>query len=217
MGHDYLEQPFPEWIEGSTEERFTRIYERRFWGPLESSSGPGSSLEQARVVMEMLPQLLEEFDIRSVLDIPCGDLHWMQHVELPVEEYIGGDIVGELVTRNREQFGRSDRVFLHLDMISSELPKTDLVLCRDGLVHLRYEQIWEALANFKRSGARYLLCTTFTGDRENRDVQTGDWRPLNFQNPPFSFPESIRLIDEHCPEEGFGDKALGLWELAALP
>uniref|UniRef100_UPI002157A42F class I SAM-dependent methyltransferase n=2 Tax=Pseudomonadota TaxID=1224 RepID=UPI002157A42F len=82
-----------------------------------------------------LPHLLREFNIRSVLDIPCGDFNWMRHVDLGGVHYIGADIVPELVEHNRRTY-RGPRIqFEHLDVIASPLPKVDAVLCRDGLVH----------------------------------------------------------------------------------
>ena len=64
-----------------------------------------------------------------------------------------------------------------------------------------------------------LLATTFTGRTENLDIATGgDWRPLNLQIPPFSFPPPLRLVNEGCTEgrNMFTDKSLGFWRLADL-
>src|SRR5262249_44319665 len=95
----------------------------------------------------------------------------------------------------------------------------DLVLCRDGLVHLSAADIWRALRNFRRSGADYLLATTFIGDRVNVDIATGEWRPLNMQRPPFAFPAPAALIDERCRHTGgiYADKRLALWRFEDLP
>jgi hypothetical protein len=39
-----------------------------------------------------------------LLDIPCGDFNWMKLLNLGVD-YIGADIVGELIAENRRRFG----------------------------------------------------------------------------------------------------------------
>jgi glycosyltransferase involved in cell wall biosynthesis len=85
-------------------------------------------------------------------------------------------------------------------------------------VHLSLHDIEAAIANIIRSGSRYLLTTTFPSRDTNHDIETGQWRPLNLERPPFSFPAPIRLIDEHCGEWGgqWADKCLGLWEVQAL-
>jgi len=74
------------------------------------------------------------------------------------------------------------------------------------------------LRNFKKSGATYLLATTFTGDRPNRDTSQGVWRTLNLTLPPFRLPAPANVLNEKC-EEGAGvfrDKCLGVWELQEL-
>jgi hypothetical protein len=105
-----------------------------------------------------------------------------------------------------------------LDITSDELSQADLILCRDCLVHFSFENIRKALNRIKNSGATYLLATTFTGPRTNQDIQTGCWRKVNLQAPPFNFPEPIELINEKCTEgSAYADKSLGLWRVADIP
>lgn len=214
MGYDYLDKPFPKWIKGDTKQRFTEIYKRRFWGQSGSVSGPGSNVEQAGELVAQLPVLVERLGIASLLDIPCGDFNWMKCAELPVQRYVGADIVAELVEENRRQHLDDRHEFLQLDMIADDLPKCDLICCRDGLVHLDLESAVAAVSNFRRSGAIFLLATTFPSCNLNRDVQIGDWRPLNMELEPFGLGPALELLIENCPEEGYEDKALGLWRLS---
>lgn len=198
---------------------FTRIYRRNLWGDPESASGTGSNLQQTRAVREALPGLLRGLDVKVLVDAPCGDFHWIQQVDLPVERYIGLDIVEELIEKNHRAHGRPGREFKVQDIIHQPPPKADLILCRDALVHFSYANIFAALENFRKSGTTYVLTTTFTKLEGNMDVATGDWRPVNLQRPPFNFPAPLRMFDEQCTEEGgrYRDKALGLWILADLP
>ncbi len=197
---------------------FTRIYTKRRWKG-ESASGAGSSMEQTRAVREALPGLLRELDAKSLLDIPCGDLHWIKEVDLGATLYIGADIVRPLIERNRKNFAGSSRRFELVNLITDPLPDADAVLCRDCLVHLSHQDVLAALANVKKSRARWLIATTYTGDRPNVDILTGQWRTLNLQLPPFNLPPPAHLIDEKCTEgEGkFTDKYLGVWRVADLP
>ena len=39
-----------------------------------------------------------------MLDIPCGDFYWMKEVDLKDIEYIGADIVDELIKKNNDKF-----------------------------------------------------------------------------------------------------------------
>lgn len=214
---------FIEWSyaahSGARERLFTRIYRGNAWGDPTSVSGGGSNLAQTEALRTALPQVLRTLGVRSLLDAPCGDFHWMREVDLGLERYIGGDIVDDLVRRLQRAHGGPEREFRRIDITEDRLPQVDAILCRDCLVHFSFRQIDAAVRNFRRSGAVHLLTTTFTGRADNRDIITGDWRPLNMCAPPFDWPEPVMLIDEGCTQSGsaFADKGLGVWELASLP
>ncbi len=196
---------------------FTRIYTNRRWKG-DSASGAGSSLEQTKALRDALPGLLKELKVQSILDIPCGDLYWFKEINLDGVHYVGADIVKPLVAKNIELYSRPDRTFLVANLISDPLPRCDAVLCRDCFVHLRNRDITAAIANIRKSGAQWLLTTTYTGDCANQDVLTGEWRAINLMLPPFNLPPPARLIDEKCTESGgrFSDKHLGVWRVSDL-
>ena len=198
-------------------EVFAAIARSNTWAGEESLSGTGSSLQQTAVLVEKLPKLLRELGVDNMLDIPCGDFNWMQTVDLSGIQYTGADIVESLVLANRQRYRHLSRRFLHMDLKQDELGAYGLVFCRDCLVHFSIGDIHRALDNIRTSGSRYLMTTTFTGQTENRDIPTGGWRPLNFQLPPFNFPEPVMLLNEKCTEwDGlFGDKSLGVWRVDA--
>jgi SAM-dependent methyltransferase len=203
----------------NTKDVFTDIYRNNRWGNKESVSGPGSTLEQTAVLIEQLPQLLKRLEAKSMLDIPCGDFNWMSKVAMPGVQYTGADIVEELVQRNQQNHASPTRQFLHLNLVSTPLPKVDLVFCRDCLVHLSFKDIASAIDNIKRSGATYLMATTFPGMSSNPDIVTGDFRPVNLQIAPFHFPQALCTLTEQCTE-GAGahsDKAMSIWRVADLP
>ncbi len=204
----------------SLSEIFSYIYRTNLWGGSESRSGVGSGASPTRLLRREIPRLCHELRVRVMLDVPCGDFSWLSAAELDLD-YIGADIVADLVNANRRQYAseKPRRSFLQRDLTVDRLPTADLVLCRDGLVHLSFEDISRALENLKRSHSRYLLTTTFTELEENRAISSGDWRPLNLQRPPFSFPKPIRSLVEGCTEEdgAYADKALALWEISCLP
>jgi hypothetical protein len=197
-----------------TAQVFEEIYDKTLWGNDDSVSGQGSSLAQTEAVRAALPGLLRELGCRSMLDIPCGDFHWMSTIDLDID-YTGGDIVAALVAKDEEKFGSARRRFVRLDLTTDALPAVDLVLCRDCLPHLAVAQVKKALANLQRSGATYLLTTTFDGRTKNTDIPTGMFRPINLELPPFSLGKPVRVIDERCPTPGFGDKRLALWRIGS--
>lgn len=197
---------------------FADIYRNNMWGGANSVSGPGSELAQTDKIIQELPALFRTFNIRSVLDIPCGDFHWMRWVDLAGVDYIGADIVPEIMDRNRKYRTMRKVRFELMDLIHDPLPSVDLILCRDCLVHFDLAAITRSLENIRASGSRYLLTTTFTGDRLNDDIVTGQWRPLDLESPPFGLPQPLQIIQEECQEKGgvYADKALALWRVADL-
>jgi hypothetical protein len=197
---------------------FREIYERNGWAGAESVSGQGSDDVQTRRIREELPRLWERRGVRHLVDAPCGDFRWMRTIVQHLEGYTGLDIVEPLIAGNARTHG-TDRVrFAVADVIRDPLPAADMILCRDCLVHLSFDDVRAALANMRRSGTGYLLTTTFPAVTKNRNIATGDWRPLNLRLPPFDFPEPVELINEECTEFGgrYADKSLGLWRLAEL-
>jgi hypothetical protein len=165
-----------------------------------------------------LPALLEELGARTLLDAPCGDFNWMKDTSLGVEQYIGADVIPELVARNRELYGNDTTKFLLLDLTRDKLPRVDVVLCRDCLIHFSYRHIAAAIKNFKRSGSTYLLTNSYPAWTRNENIRTGDFRPLNLTLPPFNFPAPLTQIHEKLPEEAarFYGKILGVWKLSDL-
>ena len=194
---------------------FAQAYETNAWAGRASRSGSGSEFEQTRTLIAELPALFRSIGVRSLLDIPCGDFHWMKQVDLSGIDYVGADVVARIVERNRDAHRAPNLSFQTLDLASDRLPKVDLILCRDCLVHLSYDDIVRALRNMVASGSTYLLSTTFVGRAANIDCATGGWRALNLEEAPFLLPPPLRVVNEKCTEnEGiYADKSLGLWRL----
>lgn len=198
-------------------EKFSNIYTHNIFGGGESRSGEGSNLVQTAVIRLALPELVKELGIKTIMDAPCGDWHWMKEISLSVEKYVGVDIVESLIEKNSKQFGNAKHQFICKNLTEDDLPQVDLILCRDCLVHLSFDDARKVLANFKRSKSKFLLTTTFVNRDCNNDLvgQNKFWRPLNLELPPFDFPHPLKLINENCTEENgqFIDKNLGLWRL----
>jgi hypothetical protein len=200
------------------EQVFGHIYRHRLWDDGESLSGPGSGLARTEALRADLAALVRQLGIRSLLDAGCGDFHWMQAAHLGVDHYIGVDVVRDLVDCNRQHHAAPGRSFVHLNVIRDPLPRVDLILCRDVLPHLSFADIAEAIANFKRSRSTWLLTNTFVNRQMNDDIRTGEWRTLNLELLPFSFPAPAIVLDERCRHTGgiYADKRLALWSLSAL-
>lgn len=196
-------------------ELFTNIYKKNMWGNSESVSGTGSSLTQTKTLIQELPSIIKQLQIKKIIDAPCGDFNWMKEIYKNTELYIGIDIVDEIIKRNKKEYPINNVQFFHMDITKDRLPTGDLILCRDCLVHFSFSDIHLALNNFKASQSRYLLTTTFTNLTCNHEIRTGNWRPLNLEIEPFNFPKPILVINENCTEGemNYTDKSLALWDL----
>lgn len=191
---------------------FSEIYEKNLWADEQSVSGRGSRLERTEAIRLALPTLLKDLNAQTLLDIPCGDFNWMQHTKLGQVRYIGADVVPSLIARNQRLYGKQGTDFTVLDVTRDGIPLVDAILCRDCFIHLSFADINGAVANFKRSGAEYLMATTHTSVNENEDIATGAWRSINLLRQPFSFPAPLTVITE---DSQLG-KCLGVWRIDEL-
>ena len=202
--------------DGSRDEVFSWILKTNKWGCSDSVSGKGSDLIQSEKLRDGLPKLLQDLEVNSILDLPCGDMNWMKHVDLSPYQYTGADIVGELIETNRLAF--PELQFAVLDVCDDALPGVDFMLSRDLLVHLCFADIDLALENIRGSSIRYLACTTFTEVQHNKDKLTGNHHRLNMLKPPFSWGAPLYLIPDGAQGEPQREgKSLGVWEVANLP
>lgn len=191
---------------------FERIYDENLWGDRESVSGGGSGMSATDAIRRELPVLLEQYGIRSLLDAPCGDFHWMQHLAWTLDRYVGVDIVRDLIDRNARLYGNERIQFSCADIVVDRLPEADAVLCRDCFIHLPTGLIRAALANFRASRIRFLLLTNDRDVETYQDIPIGSFRRVNFLRPPFSFPPPLSVVSENAN----GDRQICLWELESL-
>lgn len=188
----------------STEDRFTWIFRNNHWGH-ESVSGSGSTIKYTENLRHELPKLISQFNIKKIFDAPCGDFNWMRILlsELNVQ-YIGADIVKELIESHKANYENETIKFVSLDLISDNFPDSDLMICRDCLFHLSFEDIFKVLRNFINSEIPYLLTTTHKNidNFENKDIKTGDFRLIDLFTAPFGFPNMplMRINDWMSPE-----------------
>lgn len=159
----------------SIKDRFTKYYHSNYWGGKESLSGRGSDSSQTETLLIELRKLFNDLSIKTVLDVPCGDFNWMKNLDFSHINYIGGDIVVDLINKNKTNFGENPNVhFQVIDITETDLPKVDLIICRDCLVHLSYKDIKKAISKIKQSNSGFLLATSFT--ERKKKLQHPNWR-----------------------------------------
>ena len=189
--------------------KFTSIWKTNYWNDAESLSGPGSNMDYTKNIRKELPLLFTEFNIKSVFDAPCGDFFWMKEVLKNLEiNYIGGDIVNDLVDLNNLKYKKQNIKFINFDITIDKFPNCDLWICRDVLFHLSNKDIFLALHKFVESECKYILTTTHLPDKKwvNSDISSGSFRLIDLFQSPYSFPVNVHYrfndyIDPHPPRE----------------
>lgn len=215
-GHRFGVKPFP--VRFSSPLRgprvFDDIYAKNYWQDDESRSGGGSTVEATAGYRPQLVHWLKALSIRSMFDAPCGDLNWMPLVLEQVEvDYIGGDIAAEAVAAALQR--RRDLDIRQFDIRSDVFPAVDLWHCRDTFFHLSFEDIWKALDNAATSPIRYAALTTHKARLlKNLDVETGGFRLLDLERPPFNLPPALAYLRDYQP--GGFPRYVGIWSIEAL-
>ena len=194
-----------------TKEKFRAIYRNNLWNNEESYSGGGSTFRRTSQIRAQLPALLKKRNIKSICDAGCGDFNWMKYLEIGEVNYVGVDIVTEVIDTNRTLHGNERRVFVDLNIIEEVVPQVDLILCRECLFHLPYADIDRTISNFKASGSSYLLTTHCPDIKRNVDTITGGCRGLNLTLAPFHFPQPLTILAEDQSRN-----CLALWALADI-
>lgn len=172
------------------EKAFGDIYRESLWGVCPdglSSSGPGSTLEQGWPFIQYLQSFLNEHnDVKTVVDLGCGDWVLAREIDWGSRNYIGIEVVPELVDRNQAAFG-SDKVrFVHLDAGYDTMPAGDLLICKDVLMHLPNAIVAQILEKSKKYKYCIFVNDFNSADTRNIDVHTSGFRFLDLTKKPFN-------------------------------
>jgi hypothetical protein len=187
---------------------FTNIFKKNWWNNGESRSGWGAEFRRTVAIRTALPDFVQRHSITSLLDAPCGDFHWMQHVEWQTGfRYIGGDIVHDLIVQNRIRYPTTE--FMELDVLTDALPAVDGWLARDLMIHFPDDAVFSALRQFRNSSIGYLLATTYPNAAGNTDIRFGQVRHLNLCAPPFNLPPPLEILPED--DDSRTGRVIGVW------
>ena len=128
---------------------FSEIYQTNAWGgePGKYYSGPHFDLDGYSAAIR---SYIQQHNIRTVLDLACGDFVVGQTIAPVCSSYIGADVVPELVKANQKRYGSQNIRFVCLDMTSDSLPDADLCLILQTLQHLSNKQISDILKKCRK-------------------------------------------------------------------
>lgn len=198
----------------SLEDEFSRIVASRAWSSGETPCGLGSTLEACNAILKALPEWIAKFQITSIADLGCGDFHWMSRLDLSGIEYDGYDVVQELISSNQNRPSAPNVRFHHADFMTIQIPKVDLVVCKDVLPHLPTDLALRALGAIQASGSRLLAATTAVGwAAEKREgLRIGGFSPVDLEALPFLMGAPLEAVEVPM-KPGNPRKLFALWDL----
>ncbi|MBL0884151.1 MAG: class I SAM-dependent methyltransferase [Chitinophagaceae bacterium] len=193
---------FKKYSKMSTEQIFSNIYEKNIWGGSKGEfySGDGTADPNTLYYIDYLNSFIKEKNIKSILEVGCGDFRIMYQVlkQNPVTKYLGIDVVEALIQHNDNKFSTHHINFLKKNAIKDELPQADLIIIRQVLQHLNNSEINEILK--KVNTFKYGIITehvSISADAvPNIDKITGPHVRTRYNSgvfidlPPFSLPNT---------------------------
>jgi SAM-dependent methyltransferase len=164
-------------------EIFEEIYRNDRWN---GGSGPGSLPGVNRPYVRFVESFLRLNDIRTVVDLGCGDWQFSRGIDWGTTEYLGLDVVPHILERNRRIHGTRSVTFAAAPAKAIELPNADLLLIKDVFQHLSNRMVQEYVAVFPKF--KYVLVTNCSKKSRhllNTDIPDGGFRPLDLRLAPF--------------------------------
>lgn len=177
---------------------FDKIYEYSYWG---KGSGGGSSPEATQPYKVFLEDFIRQHEIKSVVDLGCGDWQFSQFLDFGDATYIGIDASKRVIAHNQQSFSRPGVSFANLPKDCNDIPSADLLVCKDVLMHLSTKEVQDIvsiLPNFKYALiTNDVPCLSAFGEIilrlrrpfwpvVNREIKTGDYRTLDPTQRPFN-------------------------------
>jgi len=176
------------------------IYTGNLMGGFTSMSGAKSDPwnPNARLAINALNKVMARWsDIRTVLDLGCGDMAWMKYFlqENPVLSYVGVDINPCVMALNFKSFPKLQ--FLQTDLSNLSgieiMPQgCDLVIAKDVFNHMTLPDAISAIKRVTKTRPRFLL-THVHGAADNSGWEKRIDKHLHYtrydyNKPPFSLP-----------------------------
>jgi SAM-dependent methyltransferase len=195
---------------------FGQIYANGAWvmhDEQDSLSGVGSARVATDELAVQLSAFLRDIGCRRLVDIGCGDFNWMQRVAGDFE-YLGIDVVPQVVEENNARHAGDRRRFICLDATSASLQPGDVAICREVLFHLSFRDGLRLMRNIRAAGFRYVMFTNDISIWFNSDIRSGDFRRINLLRAPFNLAPPARQLQDDKISAG---RVLAVWPGSALP
>jgi hypothetical protein len=187
---------------------FYLIYKTNHWNRYQKInknnilvSGPGSipGSIQTKNIIDNLDFFIKKNNIKSILDMPCGDFSWIQDLikKNNYINYTGYDIVEDIIFYNNKKYSKNNISFFCKDIVNeTNFNNFDLVFIRDFFIHIDYVSINKILDNIKRSKVKFVACSNNNNAINNKDIAVGQHRKINLTIEPFYMNEIFYAFSE---------------------
>jgi SAM-dependent methyltransferase len=183
----------------SSAEAFRRLYEGEdmAWG---GHSGGGSDAYWTIEYRAFLDRFLHLNNIRTIIDIGCGDWQFSRFLNLDGRRYYGFDVVPSVVERNRQRYGSETITFDLMPTDFSVLPQADLLIMKDVLQHLPDAEITRHKQDLFPHYPCCLISNSYrkVATGQNHDIPPGAFRCLDLKAEPYLF-DGVYVLEFASP------------------
>lgn len=165
--------------------KFEEIYNKNEWG---KGSGEGSMPKNTKEYRDFLAKFLKERKIKSLVDLGCGDWQSTQLIDWKGIDYIGIDVVQDLIDRNQKEFGKKNIRFERGDITNCKLPEAELIVIKDVLQHWPTKTVKRFLPRLKQFKYALIINDNYPDATLNKDPDPnyGHFRPVSLTEAPFN-------------------------------
>lgn len=198
-------------------EIFSKIYEKKIWAPNKKTplSGAGSTINYNKEYINFLQKFInnKKNNIKSILDLGCGDWSFTKDIDFTDKQYLGIDCVPNVIKNNKSKYTKENIHFKLADFsntsILSHYLDNDLIIMKDVLQHWSDEDIMKTLdfLTQNKRKPRFILIIHGKKKKEDRWKKRSvdnyhHYSNLNFKMEPLKKYGIKHLFDYKFKEVG---------------
>ena len=168
----------------SIKKNFDKVYYENLWTYKNIKSGEGSQGRFLNFSVKLIKKK-KYINNKIVCSIGCGDFNFGRKIFKLSKNYIGIDIVRDLINLNRKKFKSKKLKFEHLNAINGKLPFAEVYIIRQVFQHLKNENIKKILSKiFKAKPLRVIVFEDVpkTKFRPNVDLPVNGYLTRHYLN-----------------------------------
>lgn len=196
---------------------FSGIYDNKIW---HGGSGAGSDPDNTAAYRAFVEDYIKSNNIRSVIDLGCGNWSSSRLINWDGVEYLGIDVVASVIKENIRKHAKPGISFQAMDFYKGELPDAGLVIVKDVMQHWPSDMVNNFIPKLRKYKHSLITNTSIIYDSEddsellkepaiNSEIELGRMRPIDLSKPPFGHKVKELFLYNSRLEKG----AIGVWEV----